>query len=121
MGASATLLKFAKSREAAYLKYGRLSGPRARAVTRIRQVADFFSQKSDQVQLHAVRQVESEIRTILPDHNSRYQKIRNQVLDLLDQLNTSDHESKLSQQSSHAHGQSDHSTASAGGTQLSLI
>lgn len=83
MGASATLLKFAKSRESAYLQYGRLDGARARAVTKIRQVADFYSQHSEEVQLRAVTQVEAEIRTLLPSEESRYTRIREQMLTLL--------------------------------------
>lgn len=121
MGASATLKKFAKSRETAYLQYGRLTGDRAKAITRIYKEADFCSQKSEQVQLNAVRKVESEIRTILPDENSRYLKLRTQVLDLLDQLNTSDHGQVLSQQSNHTNERSDQTTAGACGTQLILI
>lgn len=88
MGASATLLKFAKSRQAAYLKYGRLSEPRARAISRIKQVADFFSEKNDQVQLSAVRQVEAELLELLPPMESRYTSIREKILDLIAQSKT---------------------------------
>lgn len=85
MGASATLKNFAKSREKAYLQYGCFSLARAKAVTRINQVADHFSQCSDQVQLRAVTQVEAEIRTLLPHEDSRFTEIREKMLTLLSQ------------------------------------
>jgi len=83
MGTSATLKKFAKSRNTAYLQHGRLTDERAKAITRINQVAEYFSQKPEQVQLRAVTQVEAEIRTLLPSEDSRFKSIREKMLTLL--------------------------------------
>ncbi len=85
MNLSATLIRFAKGREAAYLRHGQLTGGRARAVSKIKRVADFFRHKSEREQLCAVRQVADEIRLLLPGETSRYVKLRTQMLSLLDQ------------------------------------
>ena len=91
MKVSAILRKFAKSREAAYLQHGRLTTERAKAISQIYKVADFFSSKSEQVQLRAVTQVESDLRMILPHGESRYTKLRDTILDLIDQANPITH------------------------------
>lgn len=83
MGAAATLKKFAKARERAYLLTGYLTSGRAKAISKINNVADFFSQKSDRVQLRAVMQLELEILALLPHQESRYAKLRTDMLDLL--------------------------------------
>jgi hypothetical protein len=85
MGASATLKKFAKSREKAYILSGFLNTSRARAIRRIRNVAEYFSQKSEQVQLIAVMQVENEILCLLPASDSRFSNLRNEMMSLINQ------------------------------------
>lgn len=115
MSISATLKKFAKSREAAYLQYGRLTAARARAISKIIRVADFFSGKSEQAQLAAVNQVASEIREILPSEQSRYSKIRSKILEILSQS----HVQHLASQTTH--GRPPQTSAGSQGTQLSFI
>jgi Holliday junction resolvase RusA-like endonuclease len=83
MGAAATLKKFAKSRERAYRLTGFMTAGRAKAISKIRNVAEFFSQKSDKVQLRAVMQLESEILAVLPHPESRFAKLRTDMLNLL--------------------------------------
>jgi hypothetical protein len=83
MGAAATLKKFATSREKAYRLTGFLTAGRAKAISKIKNVADFFSQKSERVQLRAVMQLEPEILEVLPHQESRYSKMRTDMLDLL--------------------------------------
>jgi hypothetical protein len=122
MGASATLKKFAKSRERAYLQYGCFTMARAKAVTRIIQVADFNSRSSDQVQLRAVTQVESQIREILPGEDSRYKSMRGQMLTLLaesQQLNA--HASTRNPVPLPTHAGGDRHAQGNHGTQLSFI
>lgn len=119
MGVSAILIKFAKSREAAYLQYGRLNGSRARAISRIRQIADFHSHQSDQVQLLAVRQVESELLAILPHAESRYSKQRKEILSLIDQSKQC--YEKQSTLSAAAAGRRPSASSGSQGTQLSFI
>lgn len=85
MKVSATLIRFSKSRETAYLQHGRLTGARAKAITEIRRVADFNKNKSEQVQLRAVNQVESQLREILPHEESRNCTQRDKILSLISQ------------------------------------
>jgi hypothetical protein len=122
MGAAATLLKFAKSRQAAYLKHGQLSDSRARAISLIKQVADFFSQKNDQVQLIAVRQIEAEILSILPAEESRFKSIRKKILTLLqDAKNITHHDQNRIQPPLPTHGGTDRHPKADPGKQLSLM
>jgi hypothetical protein len=121
MGAAATLLKFAKSRQAAYLKYGQLSDSRARAISRIKQVADFFSQKNDQVQLTAVRQIEAEILALLPAEESRFKSIREKMITLLqDSKKITHHEQNRIQPPLPTHGGTDRHPKADPGKQLTL-
>lgn len=84
MGATATLKKFANAREKAYKLSGFLDASRAKAISKIKNVADYFSQKSETVQLRAVTQCESEIIQLLPHPDSRFVKLRTDMLDLLE-------------------------------------
>lgn len=85
MGASATLIRFAKSREVAYMQHKCLTTTKAKAITHIKQVADYFSQQSEMVQLQAVIQTEHDLYAILPAEHSRYKKLRCTILDLISQ------------------------------------
>lgn len=78
------LKKFAKGRENAYRIADRMGGGRMEAISRIRKVADYFSTKDETVQLRAVKHLEDQIMIILPHPESRYRKIRREMLDLLD-------------------------------------
>lgn len=96
MGASATLKKFANAREKAYRMTGFVTGARAKAISRIRNVADYFSQKSDPVQLRAVLQCESEIILLLPSTDSRFGKLRTDMLELIEKSKQSKNAAKHS-------------------------
>lgn len=84
MGASATLKKFSNARERAYRLTGFLTAGRARSISRIRNVAEFFSQKSESVQLRAVLQCESEIIQLMPHPDSRFGNLRTDMLELIE-------------------------------------
>jgi hypothetical protein len=84
MGAICILKRYAKARENSLRIAGALTGSRASAITKIKKIADFFSQKNESVQLRAVLQCESEILTLLPHPESRFSKLRNQMLDLIE-------------------------------------
>lgn len=79
-----TLIRFATARENAYRIAGALSGAKAASITKIKQVANYVLNRPAEVQLQAVKQIEPEIRLILPHPESRFQKMRRQVLHLLD-------------------------------------
>jgi hypothetical protein len=78
-----TLIRFAKSRECALRASRALTGQKAKAIAEITRVADFFKGKSEDVQLRAVRQVESYLISILPHPESRFKNQRNQILTLI--------------------------------------
>lgn len=80
-----TLIRFATARENAYRIAGALSGAKASACAKVRRVMDHFSAKPEEVQLKAIRQIEPELLLILPHPESRFQKMRRQVMDLIEQ------------------------------------
>jgi thiamine biosynthesis lipoprotein ApbE len=84
MGASATLKKIANAREKAYRLSGFLTANKAKSISKVRNVAEFFSQKSEAVQLRAVLQCESEIIQLLPHPDSRFGKMRTDMLELIE-------------------------------------
>jgi hypothetical protein len=86
------LTEFAKSRETAYKATGRLSMTRAKAVSRIRQMADYFSSQPTKNQLIAVRQCETEIKTLLPSEQSRFQTMRTKILTLIEMSHGMQHD-----------------------------
>lgn len=117
MKVSATLIRFAKGRETAYLRYGQLTGSRASAVSKIKRVADFFKNKGEREQLCAVRQVADEIRLLLPAENSRQVNLRRQMLSLLDQAKLNAHSNLPTPN----HGRSQTAPTGAQGSQLNLV
>lgn len=82
-GLSYSIKKIAKSRENAYRIAKREEIGKLKAITNIIKVADYFSGKSEEVQLKAVARVERDILTILPDPRSRYSRLRDKMLDLI--------------------------------------
>lgn len=78
------LEKYAKSREAAYSTMNRLTTERAKAVSKIRQIANFFSNKPADKQLMAIKNCEYELLTLLPAEKSRFKTLRNNILELID-------------------------------------
>ena len=79
------LLRFAKSRENALRAAGALNLAKAEACRKVTTVAEYFRYKNEQVQLRAVRQVIEPLMLLLPHEKSRFQKQRNQILELIDQ------------------------------------
>lgn len=79
-----TLIRFATARENAYRIAGALSGAKAASITKIKQVANYVLNRPAEVQIKAVRQIESELRLILPHPESRFQKMRNRILGLIE-------------------------------------
>ncbi|MFN3802607.1 hypothetical protein [Belliella pelovolcani] len=75
--------KFAKTRERAYRMSGFLSQSRAKAISEIIKKSEYYSQKSELVQLKAVVQLEDEICALLPHEESRFQKLRTEILEIL--------------------------------------
>ncbi len=78
-----TLRRFANAREKALTISGCLSGPKAAAIARIKQVASFFKNSSDRMQLRCVQQVETELYEILPDPESRFAKQAQSIINLI--------------------------------------
>jgi len=79
-----TLLRFVKSREKALRHAGALSLAKAEACRKVTTVVNYFSGKSEDAQIRAIRQVEPELRILLPHEKSRFQKQRKTILDLID-------------------------------------
>lgn len=77
------LKKFAICRENAYRIENSMQTGKMKAISRIRQVADHFSDRDEAAQLRAVKQLENDILMIIPDHRSRYQKLRAEMMDLI--------------------------------------
>lgn len=74
------LISFAKQREKAYRFTGQLTGTRAKAVSHIITLANYWKDKDEAA---ALRQSESEIRAILPNDRSRFKNQREKILTLL--------------------------------------
>jgi hypothetical protein len=53
--------------------------------TRIQNVAGYFQSKPQEVQLRAIRQLEPELKILLPSETSRFKKLRQKILDLIHQ------------------------------------
>jgi Na+-translocating ferredoxin:NAD+ oxidoreductase RNF subunit RnfB len=91
MPSPAVILKrFASSRIRALQAVNRCDVGRFQAASKIRNVAEYFKEKPDHVQIRAVRQIESEIRLLLPSEESRYKKQREQMLQLIEQATNPD-------------------------------
>lgn len=91
MRPSAILRKFAKARERAYGITKTMDGRKARSITNILSKADMVMAKSEQVQLRAVVQLESDIMVLLPSEQSRFVKVRADMLELLHKAKLSTH------------------------------
>jgi len=72
-------VKIANSREHAYKASGRLNMVQLRAISRIRNVAGYFSPFAEGRQLRAVINLESELRSIMPSEQSRFHKLREKI------------------------------------------
>lgn len=78
------LIRFATARENAYRKARALSGAKAASITKIKQVSNYVIHKTNEEQIRVIPQIESELRLILPHPESRFQKMRNRILGLIE-------------------------------------
>lgn len=85
-------MRFASARENALRRAGALTMSKAEACKKVKTISCYFRQKSRQVQLLAIRQIEQELNLILPNEKSRFQKQRSAILDLINQSH--DHSAK---------------------------
>lgn len=79
-----TLIRFATTREKALRHGNALSGDKLDAITVIKRKAEYFKSVPESKQIAVVRQVETELRLILPHEKSRFQKQRKTILDLIE-------------------------------------
>jgi hypothetical protein len=91
--------KYAKARERAYRLGGFLTQKRAKAISEILKKSDYYSQRSELVQLKAVVQLEDEICALLPHEESRFQKLRTEILEIIQHAKKRIHGHHLSQTS----------------------
>ncbi|AWW32408.1 hypothetical protein DN752_20935 [Echinicola strongylocentroti] len=80
-----TLTRFANARERAYRASGSLSMAKANAIHKVKNVAAYFSEKSETVQLKAVKQIEGELMLIIPHEQSRFKGLRENIINLIQQ------------------------------------
>lgn len=93
MDACKLLLKFSRTRQSNFEHSGFKTAAKMAAISKIQRVASFFSTKPPAVQLRAVNQVRREIIEILPSEQSRFHKLRQTMLDLLDRAQQQQYES----------------------------
>ena len=79
-----TLLRFANARERAYQSVGALGLARSKSITRIRNVAGYYSTVPASKQLNAITQLKSELLSLLPPPMSRFKKQREEILHLIE-------------------------------------
>lgn len=84
-----TLIRFANDRERAFRAANMLTMEKAKAISKIRTVAGFFKGKKPEVQLRAVTQLEYQLTVILPHPGSRYHRLREKILNLIDSAHDS--------------------------------
>lgn len=88
---SAILKRFVNARLRALQAVKRCDQGRLTAASKIKNVAEYFSNKSETVQLRAIRQIESEIFLLLPPEGSRFQNQRERMLELISKSKTINH------------------------------
>ncbi|WP_114752337.1 hypothetical protein [Pleomorphovibrio marinus] len=79
------LISFARQREKAYQAYGLCEDRKAKSIAKIKRVSGFFLQSDKK---GWIKQIESEIREILPTDDSQFQKSKERVLQLLNEIST---------------------------------
>ena len=82
------LKRYANARIKALQSAQVCSSSHLQAYTRIKNVAEYFSGKPETVQVRAVRQVKEEIILLLPSEKSRFIKLRNTILGILEKSQT---------------------------------
>ena len=83
MSTLTTVLRYARQRERALTAYGRLTPRRAKAISTIKRKADFFRSVPESKQKNIVNQLFTELQLLLPGPNSRYSKMREEILQLM--------------------------------------
>jgi len=78
-----TIKSFAMHRQKALESKSRLDVSRAKAIARIKQLADYWNKLPTDKQRNIVKQLKGEILLILPSANSRFTKEREKILQLL--------------------------------------
>ncbi|WP_057935827.1 hypothetical protein [Algoriphagus resistens] len=78
-----TLIRFANARERAYKSVGALGMAELKAINHVKTVGGYFSSVAPEKQIKAIPQLEEDLLKILPSEKSRFQKQRNQILDLI--------------------------------------
>jgi hypothetical protein len=86
------LLRIANSREQAYRAAGRRDMAQLRAITRIRNVAGYFSNYPEETQLRAVINLEGELIAIMPAPESRFSKLREKIDSLIQKAYKNEHQ-----------------------------
>lgn len=82
------LIRYTKARIRA-LEYGkRCSQAHYDAARKIKNVAEYFKSKSNQVQIGAIRQIKDDLEYLLPSEESRFKPLRNKILNLIHQSNS---------------------------------
>lgn len=83
------LRQIANSREHAYKAAGRLGMRQMKAISRIRNVAGYFSAYEESKQLRAVKQLQDELLLIMPDERSRFRRMKSEIIQLIQKSNES--------------------------------
>ena len=79
------LIRFAKSRIRSLEAIKKCCQGHYDAAKRIERVAEYFSSKPSAVQIGCIRQIEGELKLLLPSETSRFKNLRIQILSLIDQ------------------------------------
>ncbi len=91
-----TLIRFAKFRLKSLQRAGVHDAAAVKAAQHIDTVAGYFSTVPLHKQINCIRQLEGDIRYLLPSEQSRFKKLRAKILDLIQQSHH--HESMAKQQ-----------------------
>jgi hypothetical protein len=83
MGTLQEIKKIATAREKAYRLTKTLNGKRAKAISILLKLADFYKNAPEKVQMKTIRSFENELMAIIPDEKSRYKNMRNNILNII--------------------------------------
>lgn len=85
-----TLISYAKVR-LRHLKKGGVQDPKAvKSAERIKIVASYFSKVPSSKHIRCVRQIKEELKYLLPSEESRFQPLRQKILDIIHQSENHD-------------------------------
>lgn len=77
------LKSFARQREKAYRMHNCLNQRRAKAISKIKTLSDYWNNLPAEKQLNIARQLKEEVLALLPSSESRFSKQREQLLELI--------------------------------------